>query len=292
MLPLRFTGWLFNRITTGSDSSDVLTRAGYVDVMGRTVWIEECTPVATAGASADAMCVILCNPLLEERINVHPYFVWFSRFLARYGIVSLRFDYPGTGDSLPIRQVEDLRGHAHIISELAIKARRYFECKAIAVVTISSGMFPVTALNSGIDFAVFLEPFADPRSYIEYLYRTDSVRQQGLSAGGYRGGKTTKPHSRSLNIEGHEIAPGFIDSVENLQPLRDWLQVHAGHVICLREATHRLFGRSIAGLPELEGRVQFVPEDGAFWRTGYGRYLPLPLSCMEATIKVLVEAGA
>ena len=45
--------------------------------------------------------LIMGNPLLEQRIICHPYYVYFRRYLAQRGILTVHLDYAGTGSSFP-----------------------------------------------------------------------------------------------------------------------------------------------------------------------------------------------
>jgi len=101
------------------------------------------------GAARD-LCAVICPvPFGYENICSHRALRVLADHLARAGIASLRFDFPGTGDS---DGSHDLDAWIAAVGEAVATARRETSCTRIALIGVGfGGTIALAALDRGLD---------------------------------------------------------------------------------------------------------------------------------------------
>jgi hypothetical protein len=277
------------------DASVPPIRRGFAEIGGEHLSVV-LAPAAAAAArpSAPPTWVVFCPPLLEERLNAHPYLVWFAGRLARQGIGTVRFDYPGCGESLPVGPTRDVAEYGRAIDGVAAWIRAAQPGARVGLLGLTSASLAMAHTDAGADLAIFWEPVADATLYARNLLRANILQQQTVHGEIVRDSAALRAAldaGETFTVEGHAITAEFHDALLRTPPLAETLARLPGPVFALTRRSQATLGRALAGVPDLDARLQLSPVDGPFWNTGYARYLPLPLPCMNATEAWLLADG-
>ncbi|MAY99338.1 MAG: hypothetical protein CMH32_02295 [Micavibrio sp.] len=118
------------------------------------------------------IAVLVCPPLFGEMIQFHRAFYILSGKLADQGIASLRFDWPGTGDSEGDLKDYSLSDWHKCVEEMALFLMEQTGAKKICFVgsRFGASIAANEALNiAAVDSLVLWEPVIDGRGYLEEL---------------------------------------------------------------------------------------------------------------------------
>jgi pimeloyl-ACP methyl ester carboxylesterase len=117
--------------------------------------------------------VVLCNPFGYDAVCIHRGWRKLAQILAESGLLALRFDYPGTGDSAGSEH-DPMRIEAWIasIAEALQWIRQEHDVERLSLVGFGLGAL-LAALaaerGGGLDGLVLLAPVLDGRSYLREL---------------------------------------------------------------------------------------------------------------------------
>jgi len=120
----------------------------------RALWFGEAASLIghlhTPTGDARDLCTVICPvPFGYENVCSHRAQRTFADQLARAGIASLRFDFPGTGDS---DGAHDLDAWIAAVGEAVSTARRETGCTRIALIGVGlGGTLALAALDRGLD---------------------------------------------------------------------------------------------------------------------------------------------
>ena len=118
--------------------------------------------------------VVLCNPLSAACVTTHRHWRHFARELAQAGFPTLRFDYPGTGDSADPPGGELLASWAASIGTAITWLRRHTEVTSVTLCGLRFGALlaaEAAAANPGIVTRLaLLAPPASGRAYLRELH--------------------------------------------------------------------------------------------------------------------------
>jgi pimeloyl-ACP methyl ester carboxylesterase len=104
----------------------------------------------TPTGDARDLCAVICPvPFGYENICSHRALRQVADHLARAGIASLRFDFPGTGDS---DGVHDVEAWLAAVADAVAAARRETSCTRVALIGVGfGGTIALAALDRGVD---------------------------------------------------------------------------------------------------------------------------------------------
>jgi len=118
------------------------------------------------GTAYDIAVVICATPFGYENIAGHRGLRILADELAASGIASLRFDFPGTGDSDGIQSVDSWR---QSVSSAVARLKRETGCRQLGVIGVGlGGTIAITCLDAGLDIdkLVVWEPHLSGREWL------------------------------------------------------------------------------------------------------------------------------
>jgi exosortase A-associated hydrolase 2 len=166
--------------------------------------------------------VLFCNPLFEERKSSQRVMVECARALCRDGLMVLRFDYRGCGDSsgnfkefVPSDWMDDISNASKLLSERAGKG----ECGVLGL-RLGANL----AVRSTIDglspgFLILWEPVVEGNSYIEHELRRKGLREMVTSGKGRASRQASSDmlaSGESVDLDGYELTPALFKSIKEL----------------------------------------------------------------------------
>ncbi len=172
-------------------------------------------------------CVLFCNPLFEERKSSQRVMVDCARALAADGVMVLRFDYRGCGDSqgalrdfTPTDWVADIKNAAQLLKDRSGGT-------ALGILGLRLGAnLAVSSTRQGLatEFLVLWEPIPDGKPYIAHELRRKVLREMVT----FGTGKSSRQSSteqlaagESVDLDGYELTPEIASSIESLSLLED-----------------------------------------------------------------------
>ncbi len=161
------------------------------------------------------IAVIFFYPLLEEKINAYPYFSYFCNLLAMNGIDSFRFDYPGTGESIPLNSRFDFQLAKKSSGQFSQYLKNHFGFDFIGSVSMRGGSLITAGVEFPFDFSAYWEPVINLESFRRDLFRANILQQQGLFGEIRHNSQNLSEiveNGGTFNIEGHEIDKAFMTS--------------------------------------------------------------------------------
>ena len=162
------------------------------------------------GAPAE-LGVVLCAPLGAEEQSAHRSVLHLADGLAQRGMRALRFDYPGCGDSEG--ETVDCTSLQDWVDSVvaAVAWLREVGCTRIALLGLRLGAMVagMACARARPDWLVLWAPVTDGRRYARELRA-----MAALGAG-------AQPDGAWLEVAGHALSRGFVDSVADLDAL-DW----------------------------------------------------------------------
>jgi len=197
-------------------SKSIERKMGFLQCGHKEIWVN----IDCRNSESNDFCIIFCNPLLEERLSCHPYYVYFSKYLADKGFFVFRFDYRGTGESFPPAKTYSIGKYSQQIVKIIELLRKKFTFKKIGVFGIGSASIPISHVLYAdlVDFAVLWEPIINSKRYSKNLFRANLLEQQTIF------GKMKFPMDILKNniksggcftVEGHQITSDFLDSLDD-----------------------------------------------------------------------------
>ncbi|MCX7591546.1 MAG: alpha/beta fold hydrolase [Kiritimatiellae bacterium] len=182
--------------------------------------------------------ILFCHPLVEERKSAHRIMVEAARACAADGLVVLRFDYRGCGDSTgefekcsvcgwldDISQVFEFlraRAPARPVGLLGLRLGAALAMRFAADISASeTAAEPEKCHRPPPDFLVLWEPVWNCRSYLEDLFRKKLVREMmtgGRSRSTRNGLLSDMAAGRSVDLDGYPFSPRLYGELEALSP--------------------------------------------------------------------------
>ena len=127
------------------------------------------------------IAVLVCPPLFGEMIQFHRAFYLLSGKLMEQGIASLRFDWPGTGDSEGDLADYSLPGWQETVAEMARVLMAQTGAKKVCLIGARMGASIAASVSAQIaaaDSLILWEPVVDGEQYLREL---DSQHNEYLS---------------------------------------------------------------------------------------------------------------
>lgn len=156
--------------------------------------------------------VVICAPLGAEEECTHRSLLHLADGLAGQGMLALRFDYPGTGDSEG-ENPESVRLNDWIdsVERAASFLRSEAGCMHIALIGLRLGaaVAGTAAARTGAEWMVLWAPVSHGRTYARELHAVAAF------------GSEETHNGDAIGVAGHLYAPQFIDAITTLRA-QDW----------------------------------------------------------------------
>jgi dienelactone hydrolase len=172
---------------------------------------------ATPGSSVRDVGVVLCQGIGRDASNAHHAFRILADRLAAAGYTTLRFDYPGTGDSdEPVGELWDAWQNS--LTDAAACLRVRTGISRLVFIGLRAGAIPATiaAVRSNAVGLVLLEPILRGKSYmtqlaVEARLRAGDVRQPafGIEIDGLHLSPSTIGRLSAIDLRQTTLRPGF-----------------------------------------------------------------------------------
>jgi hypothetical protein len=269
------------RNTQNNIQSDVIIH-GYIPYRDKALWSSFCL------SPESGTCLVVCNPFLEERINSHPYLVYWCNYLMRHRISSCRFDYSGVGESIPPRSTYSLEEYAEQTVYLIRFLQKCFDRVGVFVLASSSLLMEYISKLSSTDFCLVWEPIISTEQYVKSLIRANILEQQTIFKKIlYKSDalRTILNEGGEFDIEGHHITSSFVDSMNN-----DFIEFVRSYkkplmISCMSAITFDQLNNSVSIDSSPNVRIAFNPIDAMFWKSSCSKYSNLPFNGMEENVK-------
>ena len=243
------------------------------------------------------ICVIFCNPLLDERLTCHPYYLYFADYLADFAISSVRFDYLGTGESMPPTSTYSIEKYSKQIHNVISLLRNTDLFDVIGLFGVSSSSLILQRLldRSDINFCMSWEPVLKSKQYSKSLFRANILEQQTIY-------QKVKYNSEELGeklkngegfmVEGHQITSDFIESIN-----RDFTDYVLNcniplRVECFKMQTYKTLKKVCDKNAKQNVMVVNSSIDTMFWGSSCIKYLDLPFQSIEDCAKWIQTVSA
>jgi alpha-beta hydrolase superfamily lysophospholipase len=208
--------------------------------------------VHSPGARLARGAVVLCPPLARERTTAHSTFRLLAEELARGGLVAVRFDYDGTGDSAG-DESEPARVQAWLDSLVdAVALARSVSACPVALVGMRMGaLLAATALSrvaddSPVEALVLWDPCPSGRRFVREQRALQAVR-------------LTSPRTDGAEVPGYELTAETVAALSRLE-MPDLASLEAP-VLLLERADRPSTRARVDALPGNVERVDATGQD-------------------------------
>jgi pimeloyl-ACP methyl ester carboxylesterase len=177
-----------------------------------------CEPIVFAGClgwyhpGSAQLGVVLCGPHGYEELCVHRHWRALAQRLSEQGLPTLRFDYPGTGDSADDDETPDrVRAWVESIGDAVRTLRRVAGIERVALVGLRMGAMLATAAAEEIDdlaALVLLAPIGSGETCLRELRALARMRT-----------KARHHHSAAVSKTGGLEAAGFVYTPQTIADL-------------------------------------------------------------------------
>ncbi len=178
-----------------------------------------CEPIVFAGClgwyhpGQAQLGVVLCGPHGYEELCVHRHWRALAQRLSEQDLPTLRFDYPGTGDSVDDDETPDrVRAWVESISDAVRTLRRVAGVERVALVGLRMGAMLATAAAEEIDdleALVLLAPIGSGDTCFRELRALAKMRA-----------KARHNHTAAVSKTGRLEAAGFVYTPQTIADLR------------------------------------------------------------------------
>lgn len=252
-------------------------------------------PPDSEGGDAER-AVIVCPPFLEERILSHRLLCRLQKRLALEGMVAVRFDYAGTGDSSGEVSDVTLDTMNRDLGRIVDWTHEMFSPRRIALLGLRLGATVILDhAGVGVDTAVLWSPVVSTRRYIEELYKLQilSATKSGLPAGNTAFFAGRVENNQPVEILGYAVGPDFVRQcshrpVAPAGPVRGRI-----HVFRLGRRRRKVYTEELDGLVDglkaggcdVDDREIVCPP---FWSDGLHLWEEIP-ELFEETVSCLAQ---
>ena len=125
-----------------------------------------------------AYAVVFCNPFGEEKINSHRFFFNYANELAELGILVMRFDYWGTGDSSGNFEDATFETRTRDILRACEVCREKYNCEKVILLGLRIGANLALKASSLVGYhCIAWAPVPDPYHYLFDFLRINLTTQ-------------------------------------------------------------------------------------------------------------------
>ncbi|MGQ9661283.1 MAG: alpha/beta fold hydrolase [Kiritimatiellia bacterium] len=182
---------------------------------------------------------LFCHPLFEERKSAHRVMVETARACSAAGLLVLRFDYTGTGDSSGnftdcslAMWLQDMRTAVEFLRHcadglpLGLLGVRAGATMAVCFATglfhlpASTSMLPTERSTHGISFLTLWEPILKGSDYLQELFRKKLIKEMMTTGSG----RTTKTRilrelsqGRAVDLDGYALSATLYHDLTRLE---------------------------------------------------------------------------
>ena len=209
--------------------------ATFLDVGGQPVYVVFCHP-----NGVPQRAVVICDPLGEEKLWAHRPLVTFSRELASRGVVVVRFDFRGEGDSgLEFEEstihtrLEDIQA---VVSALRHRQPRVHDVSLVGLRFGATLAATAAAGSNHVRRLVLWDPIISGASYAQSLLRINLASQLAAYRKVVEGREALLErlsHGAAVNIEGYALTSRFYEQICSVN-LAELLTGFEGGTLVLR----------------------------------------------------------
>ena len=169
------------------------------------------------------MRYLYCHPLFDERKCAHRFSYELSKIFEKNNLQLERFDYRGTGES-------DGRFCDVTMSSLRDDLQRIVGSDRTCLIGIRCGAavaFDFCCRNeSDVGALILIEPVVNGRSYIQYLFRKQHLKDMMTGNGSESADK-----NNFCNLEGYKTNSIFIEQIKGIQLVETGKKIKSGTVV-------------------------------------------------------------
>jgi len=244
--------------------------------------------------------VLFCSPFAEEKLNSHRVFYNFANLLASKGILAMRFDYWGTGDSGGDFEQTTLSSRTQNIVSACSECRKRYNVESIALIGLRlGGNLALKALQTaGANCSIAWAPFPDVYKYLYDLLRAN------LSTQVARYKKVIKNREQLIadlkagqfvNTDGYDLSWALFEQAPDYS-LAHLLSENQRHPLLLIDIV-KSSKRPTLSLKRLINQTKNVPgnvslnvvQEIPFWNSGIPQYVVNPTGIFDMSMGWLLQ---
>jgi len=234
--------------------------------------------------------VIFCNPFAEEKLNSHRIYYNYANLLADRGILALRFDYWGTGDSDGDFYQASLESRTEDIISMVNMCHEKYSIKEIILLGLRlGGNLAMRAANlTKVEALILWAPILDVYNYFYELLRANLTSQSTVFKRILKDRKQLIEDLKNgglVNIDGYDITWKLFENSHNYS-LEEFNNI-TGNLKTLILDVMKNTARPNKYLSSFVKSVQnlslITVKEMPFWRNGLSKYIVQPINIFNST---------
>ena len=234
--------------------------------------------------------IIFCNPFAEEKLNSHRVFYNYANRLADLGLLVLRFDYLGTGDSDGDFSLASLESRTEDIVSMVHMCRAKYNINKIVLLGLRLGAnLALKALSlTEVDNLILWAPIPDPYIYFFDLLRANLTTQVAIYKRILKERKQLLvdiQNGELVNVDGYDFHWKLFDNAHHytLDKFNDMNGVGATLILDVVKNITRPT-KSLSSFAQSHKEVNLIAvQEMLFWNNGLAKYIVQPIEVFNAS---------